>query len=78
MIDTVFGVSLAYLFHRSVLSFLRRRIERHYSALSTDEGNEKETWMQHVVQCGDYGDPPSLRVWTSQMIEWVKPAYCTF
>ena len=74
MIDTVFGVTLTYLFHRSVLSFLSHRIERQYSALSTEEGSEKETWMQHVVRCGDYGDPPSLHVWTSQMIEWVNPA----
>jgi hypothetical protein len=28
-------------------------------------------WGYAIAQCGHYGDPPSLKVYTPQMVEWV-------
>lgn len=80
-IDTVIGVLLTILLHRLVLYLLKIHISRRYVRIPSDADQSKpKTWAEYIVQCGDYGDPPSLRAWTPQMIEWVrhcKKCYCT-
>lgn len=72
MVDTIVGVSLALLLHKIVLYCLQRYLSRRYLSLPADDSIEiPKTWQEHVVHCGDYGNPPSLYPWTLQMIEWV-------
>eukprot|EP00210_Caulerpa_lentillifera_P005924 g5663.t2 len=72
MIDTIFGVALALLLHKMILYCLRSYIGRRYLSLASDDAVEvRKTWQEHVLHCGDYGNPPSFYPWFIQMLEWV-------
>mmetsp|Transcript_18058 Transcript_18058/g.39468 ORF Transcript_18058/g.39468 Transcript_18058/m.39468 type:complete len:300 (+) Transcript_18058:379-1278(+) len=76
-VDTTVGVVVALYLHRVVVRAVCKRFV-------TNDGEPRESdpslkslpvyvrnWGFSLAQCGYYGDPPSLKVFMPQMIEWV-------
>eukprot|EP00242_Pyramimonas_sp_CCMP2087_P011971 CAMPEP_0198206152 /NCGR_PEP_ID=MMETSP1445-20131203/9689_1 /TAXON_ID=36898 /ORGANISM="Pyramimonas sp., Strain CCMP2087" /LENGTH=245 /DNA_ID=CAMNT_0043878731 /DNA_START=529 /DNA_END=1266 /DNA_ORIENTATION=+ len=76
-VDTTVGVVVALYLHRVVMQAACKRF-------LTSSGEPREldptlkslpvhvrNWGYAIAQCGNYGDPPSLKVYTPQMVEWV-------
>lgn len=73
LVDSALGTVLTLLFHRITIRVLKNLLSQRYIAITNaEEINASKTWSDFIVACGDYGNPPSIRAWTPQTIEWVE------
>lgn len=72
--DTTLGVLLTMIFHNAMLKRLKNSKDSIGDYSSPDShglvAGEEESWRVAIAECGDYGDPPSVRRWGFQAGEW--------
>jgi len=66
-LDTILGTLLTYLFHRLVINVALKRLQ----APSPGHISSSHFILESIATCGYYGDPPSLRRWGWQALEWI-------
>jgi hypothetical protein len=64
-VDTMVGTGLTYLLHRSVMKLSSLYISKVGQNLT-----QLRSICETLITCGYYGDPPSLRKWAWQALEW--------
>ena len=66
ILDTMIGTGITYLLHLLTLSLLNTSMSNGWCFNHQDLHSIAES----IVTCGEYGDPPSLRRWIWQVLEW--------
>lgn len=84
--DTTIGVLLTILLHKATLRMVAAYqqcsgrggdkgsgtgADCDVAAAEAGPVPRAETWYDTLLECGNYGNPPSLRRWAVQMAEWV-------
>jgi hypothetical protein len=68
-VDTILGTLLTYIFHRLAIIMASKRLQA--SSPDHQSHNAERFILESIVTCGHYGDPPSLRRWAWQALEWI-------
>ena len=75
-VDTVAGSALAILFHRAAVAAAVKLVEREREKKSAETTTEEQPFSSSrnlaaaIARCGDYGSPPTLRLFLPQLAEW--------
>ena len=64
-VDTMAGTGLTYLLHTGVM-----KLASMYVSMLGQNVTHLRSICETLITCGYYGDPPSLRKWAWQSLEW--------